>query len=55
MKRPINIVYEISRAIALAVRLNGSFMSGTVIAGIISSIAPFFFCLMIQVWDYGPA
>ncbi|MCV2865073.1 F0F1 ATP synthase subunit A [Albidovulum sediminicola] len=46
---PINIVSEISRAIALAVRLNGRFMSGTVIAGTDSSIAPFFFPLMIQV------
>lgn len=40
---PFNIISEITRTIALAVRLYGNVMSGTVIVGILISVAPFFF------------
>lgn len=40
---PFNILGEISRTIALAVRLFGNVMSGTIIAGILLSIAPLLF------------
>jgi F-type H+-transporting ATPase subunit a len=45
---PFNIVGEISRTLALAVRLYGNIMSGTVIAGILLSFAPFFFPILMQ-------
>ena len=40
---PFNIISEVTRTIALAVRLYGNVMSGTVIVGILISVAPFFF------------
>lgn len=46
---PFNVIGEISRTIALAIRLYGNVMSGTVIAGILISIAPFFFPIAMQV------
>ena len=45
---PFNIIGEISRTLALAIRLYGNVMSGTVIAGILISIAPFFFPVLMQ-------
>jgi F-type H+-transporting ATPase subunit a len=45
---PFNILGEISRTIALAVRLYGNIMSGTVIATILLSLTPFFFPLVMQ-------
>lgn len=45
---PLNILGEISRTLALAVRLYGNIMSGTVIAAILLSIAPLFFPLLLQ-------
>ncbi|WP_372992253.1 F0F1 ATP synthase subunit A [Sulfitobacter sp.] len=45
---PFNIVSEMSRTIALAVRLYGNVMSGTVIVGILISVAPFFFPVVMQ-------
>jgi F-type H+-transporting ATPase subunit a len=45
---PFNVIGELSRTIALAVRLYGNVMSGTVIAGILISIAPFFFPIIMQ-------
>ena len=45
---PFNIIGEISRTIALAIRLYGNVMSGTVIVGILISIAPFFFPVAMQ-------
>lgn len=45
---PFNIIGEISRTIALAVRLYGNVMSGTVIVGILIGIAPFFFPVIMQ-------
>jgi len=40
---PFNVVGELSRTLALAVRLYGNAMSGTVIVALIVSIAPLFF------------
>jgi F-type H+-transporting ATPase subunit a len=45
---PFNIIGEMSRTLALAIRLYGNVMSGTVIAGILISIAPFFFPVLMQ-------
>ncbi len=45
---PFNIISELSRTLALAVRLYGNVMSGTVIAGILVSVAPFFFPVLMQ-------
>jgi F-type H+-transporting ATPase subunit a len=45
---PFNIIGELSRTLALAVRLYGNIMSGTVIAAILLSIAPFFFPIVLQ-------
>ncbi len=45
---PFNIIGEMSRTIALAIRLYGNVMSGTVIAGILISVAPFFFPVLMQ-------
>lgn len=46
---PFNIIGELSRTIALAVRLYGNVMSGAVIAGILISIAPFFFPIIMNI------
>ncbi len=40
---PFNIIGEISRTVALAVRLYGNVMSGTIIVGILISVTPLFF------------
>ncbi len=40
---PFNIIGEFSRTLALAVRLFGNMMSGTMIIGILLTITPFFF------------
>jgi F-type H+-transporting ATPase subunit a len=40
---PFNIISEISRTVALAIRLFGNMMSGTMIIGILLTIAPFIF------------
>lgn len=46
---PFEIIGEFSRTLALAVRLYGNIMSGTVIVGILLSIAPLFFPIVMQV------
>ncbi len=46
---PFNIVSEASRTIALAVRLYGNVMSGTMIVGILIAVAPFFFPVVMQI------
>jgi F-type H+-transporting ATPase subunit a len=46
---PFNLVGEISRTVALAVRLYGNVMSGTVIVGILLSVVPFIFPVVMQV------
>lgn len=45
---PFNIIGEFSRTLALAVRLYGNIMSGTVIAAILLGFAPFFFPVLMQ-------
>jgi F-type H+-transporting ATPase subunit a len=40
---PFNIISELSRTFALAIRLFGNIMSGTLIVGILLTIAPLFF------------
>jgi F-type H+-transporting ATPase subunit a len=45
---PFNIIGEFSRVLALAVRLFGNVMSGTMIVGILLSIAPLVFPLVMQ-------
>lgn len=45
---PFNLIGEISRTVALAIRLYGNVMSGTVIAAILVSIVPFFFPIVMQ-------
>jgi F-type H+-transporting ATPase subunit a len=45
---PFEIIGEFSRTLSLAVRLYGNIMSGTVIVGILLSIAPLFFPIVMQ-------
>lgn len=45
---PFNIIGELSRTLALAVRLYGNIMSGTVIAAILLGFVPFFFPVLMQ-------
>lgn len=45
---PFNIIGELSRTIALAVRLYGNIMSGTLIVGILLSVTPFLFPIVMQ-------
>lgn len=46
---PFNLMGEFSRTIALAVRLFGNVMSGTMIAGILLSVTPLLFPIVMQV------
>ena len=46
---PFNIIGEFSRTLALAVRLYGNIMSGTVVAGILLSITPLFFPIVMHI------
>lgn len=46
---PFNIIGELSRTLALAVRLFGNMMSGTKIAAILLMIAPLFFPILMNV------
>lgn len=45
---PFNILGELTRTIALAIRLYGNMMSGTVIVAILLSLTPFLFPLVMQ-------
>ena len=45
---PFNIIGELSRTLALAVRLFGNVMSGTLIVAIILSLIPLFFPIVMQ-------
>jgi F-type H+-transporting ATPase subunit a len=45
---PFNLIGEVSRTIALAIRLFGNIMSGNLIAAILLSIAPLFFPAVMQ-------
>jgi len=46
---PFNIISELTRTLALAVRLFGNIMSGTMILAILLTIAPLFFPVMMSV------
>lgn len=46
---PFNILSELSRTLALAVRLFGNIMSGTMIVAILLSIAPFIFPVLMSI------
>ena len=46
---PFNIISEISRTLALAVRLFGNMMSGTMIVGILVSITPLLFPIFMTI------
>ncbi len=46
---PFNIIGELSRTLALAVRLFGNIMSGTMIVGVLISIAPIIVPLVMQI------
>jgi F-type H+-transporting ATPase subunit a len=45
---PFNVIGELSRTLALAVRLFGNMMSGTKIAAILLTIAPLFFPILMS-------
>lgn len=45
---PFKIISEISRTLALAVRLFGNIMSGSLLVGIVFSILPFFIPILLQ-------
>lgn len=45
---PFNVIGELSRTVALAIRLFGNVMSGTVIAAILLSVTPLFFPIILQ-------
>ena len=45
---PFHLLSETSRNLALAVRLFGNIMSGSMIVGILLAIAPFFFPVLMQ-------
>jgi F-type H+-transporting ATPase subunit a len=49
MMLPFNIISEISRTLALAIRLFGNMMSGAMIIGILLSITPFIFPIVMTV------
>jgi F-type H+-transporting ATPase subunit a len=46
---PFQVIGEISRTLALAVRLFGNVMSGTLVAAILLTLAPVFFPVVLQV------
>lgn len=45
---PFNVIGELSRTLALAIRLYGNVMSGTVVAAILIGIVPFFFPVLME-------
>ena len=45
---PFNIISELSRTLALAIRLFGNMMSGTMIVGILLTITPFIFPIVMN-------
>ncbi len=46
---PFNIISELSRTLALAIRLFGNMMSGAMIVGILMTITPFLFPIVMTV------
>lgn len=47
---PFNIIGDVSRTVAMAARLFGNMMSGTVIGAILLSVAPLFFPVIMQLF-----
>lgn len=45
---PFNIIGELSRTVALAIRLFGNIMSGSLIVALILTLAPFFFPIVVN-------
>lgn len=45
---PFNVIGELSRTLALAVRLFGNIMSGTLIVGVLISLTPLFFPVLMR-------
>jgi F-type H+-transporting ATPase subunit a len=45
------VVSDLSRTVALAIRLFGNVMSGSVVAGILLSVAPLFFPVLMKSLD----
>ncbi|MCP5541402.1 MAG: F0F1 ATP synthase subunit A, partial [Akkermansiaceae bacterium] len=45
---PFNIISELSRTLALAVRLFGNIMSGAMVMGILLALAPLFFPILLK-------
>ena len=45
---PFNVIGELSRTVALAIRLYGNVMSGTIIVAILIGVVPFFFPIVMQ-------
>lgn len=45
---PFNVIGELSRTVALAVRLYGNVMSGTVVVAVLLAVVPFFFPVLLQ-------
>ena len=48
---PFNIISEVSRTLALAVRLFGNIMSGAMIMGIVLPLVPLFFPFLFRALD----
>ncbi len=48
---PFNIISEVSRTLALAVRLFGNIMSGAMIMGIVLALVPLFFPILFRALD----
>lgn len=48
---PFNIISEISRTLALAIRLFGNVMSGTLIIGLLVSIVPLFLPVVLEAFE----
>lgn len=48
---PFNIISELSRTLALAIRLFGNIMSGRILVAIILSIVPLFLPTVLQIFD----
>ena len=48
---PFHLLAEVTRTVALSIRLFGNAMSGTLIVGLLLSLVPFFFPILMQVLE----
>jgi F-type H+-transporting ATPase subunit a len=48
---PFHVISELSRTLALAIRLFGNVMSGTLIVGLLLSIVPFFLPVVLEAFE----